>query len=73
MKDTLTHREAYLAMYAYLLQVFARTQSDDLGALLGDMSTLPDGETADPVAWQDWLRAVDQATSGAVETDLRLE
>lgn len=37
---TLTEKEAYAAMYKFLDNVYDRTQSDTLGSLLGDMSTL---------------------------------
>lgn len=73
MKEALTHREAYAAMYAYLEQVFDRTKSDDIGSLLGGMSLLPDGGTADPAAWNDWIDAIGKATAEGVDLDLRLK
>lgn len=66
----LTEKEAYNAMYAYLVQVYEMTQSDDLGGLLGSMSTLCDGQTADPAIWDDWLKCVEQAKKGQVNTEL---
>ena len=30
---------------------------DDLGVVLSDIQTLPDGRPADPAAWEDWLKA----------------
>ena len=68
----MTEKEAYAAMYAYLVMVYQRTKSDDIGSLLGDMSTLPDGETADPAVWHEWLKCVEKAKQGEVDTRLNL-
>ena len=73
MGRTLTIQEAYKAMYAYLEQYYQQTGANDIGAMLGAMSTLRDGGTADPAVWEDWLRAVQQATGASVETELRLD
>ncbi|MEH2237383.1 hypothetical protein [Nostoc sp.] len=73
MSINLTEKEAYAAMYAYLVSVYDRTQSDDLGGLLGDMSTLGDGETADPAVWHEWLGCVNQVKQGKVDTSLRIQ
>jgi hypothetical protein len=69
---TLTEKEAYTAMYAYLVKVYERNQSDDLGALLGDMSTLEDGETADPAVRDEWLECIEQVKEGNISTDFKL-
>lgn len=73
MTINLTEKEAYAAMYEYLVYVYEATQSDDLGGLLGDMSTLEDGETADPAVWHEWLRCVDKAKRNEVDTSLRIK
>ncbi|QRN94139.1 hypothetical protein JRI60_34030 [Archangium violaceum] len=73
MEDTLTLREAYAAMYAYLERLYEVTGSDELGGLLGGMSLLGDGTTADPAAWDDWMKAVRKARTGAVDMDLHLK
>ena len=49
----LTDREAYFAMFAFLEAHFSRTGSADIGALLGELSTLPDGSPADPTVVSD--------------------
>jgi hypothetical protein len=59
-------------MYAYLAEIYERTGSDDLGALLGSMSLLADGGTADPAAWADWEAAVRKVVSGKVDLGLSL-
>jgi hypothetical protein len=62
MTESLTLKQGFLAMYAFLDAFYSRTKSDDVGGLLGDMSFLVDGGTADPAAWNDWLRAVKKIT-----------
>ena len=69
----MTKKEAYVAMYAYLVRVYERTQSDDLGGLLGDMSMTSDQETADPAVWFEWYECVDKAKRGEIETQLSLQ
>jgi hypothetical protein len=70
MSIHLTEKEAYAAMYAYLFKVYEMTKSDDLGGLLGSMSTLPFGETADAAVWEDWMECVNNAKKGKVDTTL---
>jgi len=69
----LSEREAYSAMFAFLEQRFQLSGSDELGALLGSMSLLPNGITADPAIWEDWLAAVKKAASGSVKLDIELQ
>jgi hypothetical protein len=59
--DYLTKKQAYAAMYLYLEAVYDRTSSDGIGAMLGGMSLLADGGTADPAVWPDWEEAVRKA------------
>lgn len=68
----LSEEEAFDAMYAFLVDVYERTRSDELGSLLGSMSLLPDGSPADSALWSDWLRCVERARSKKVRTDLGL-
>lgn len=72
MGDMLTTRDAYAAMFAFLEEIYGRTKSDDLGALLGGMSLLEDGGTADPALWADWQAAVRTAKKHNVSLDLDL-
>ena len=72
MGDTLTAREAYAAMFTFLEEIYQRTESDDLGALLGGMSLLQDEGTADPAAWSDWETAVRTVKERAINLDLHL-
>lgn len=69
----LSENEAYVAMFAFLEHRYRLTTSDDLGALLGDMSLLPGGGTADPAIWEDWLNAIKEAESGDVRVNMELK
>ena len=66
-------KTAYLAMFDFLEQRYESTRSDDIGALLGSMSLLNDGGTADPALWSDWLTSVQKAQRGAVDALLELK
>lgn len=57
MQKTVTIKQAYEIMLVFLERLYEQTKSDDLGGLLGGFSLLPDGHTADPAAWEDWLDA----------------
>ena len=69
----LTPKEAYLAMFGFLATLYDLTKEDYLGGLLGGMSFLEDGSTADPAAWHDWLQAVEKVRRGDVNADLHLK
>ena len=69
----MNRKEAFLAMYSFLEAEYERTKSDDLGGLLGSISLLADGGTADPAAWSDWENACDRASKGSVDAQLRLK
>ena len=71
----LNEKQAYQAMILYLQEIYRRTASEDIGALLGEMSLLPDGSAADPAAWLDWLQQVHHVLGvnfDPSETDLNL-
>lgn len=63
--EKITVRQAFEAMLLFLEDIYKRTGSDDLGALLGDFQMLEDGTTADPAAWQDWLSSVRRVMSAS--------
>jgi len=54
----LNEKEAFDAMSAFLELMYEQTKSDDIGALLGDMTILQDGSTADPAIWSDWIESI---------------
>lgn len=73
MSQLISVTDAYKAMYYFLDKTYRLTKSDDLGSLLGWMSTLDDGTTADPAVWSDWLEAIEAATRRSLDTTLTLE
>jgi hypothetical protein len=60
MEDMISVRQAYLAMYSFLEELYSKYEFDQLGGLLGSMSLLPDGSPADQAVWGDWLQAVEK-------------
>lgn len=56
--DKLTEQQAFEAMVLFLENFYEHTKSDDVGGLLGDLILLEDGSTADPAAWDDWMKCV---------------
>jgi len=71
--NNLSEKDAYLAMFAFLENEYEMTKSDDVGAMLGSMSFLKDGNTADPAAWNDWLEAIKKVKSGKVNALLEIK
>ncbi|MEO1211089.1 MAG: hypothetical protein AAFX78_16305 [Cyanobacteria bacterium J06638_20] len=69
----LNEKDAYLAMFSFLENLYKRTKSDDLGGLLGGMSLLEDGSPADPAMWNDWLASLERLQNGEVDASLRLD
>lgn len=64
--------KAYKAMFFFLEKYYRDTQSDDVGSLLGEMSLLPDGSTADPASWNTWLECVQQAINDPSDESISL-
>ena len=54
----LTLSQAFCVMQFFLEDYFNATFSDSIGALLSCMHFLDDGQTADPVLWEDWCEIV---------------
>jgi hypothetical protein len=67
---SLSLQEAYLSMFEFIVELYRRTNSYDLGAILGDLSLLANGTTADPAAWNDWIKCVDKARKREVDANL---
>ncbi|WP_227817377.1 hypothetical protein [Nitrogeniibacter aestuarii] len=72
MTERLSESQAYLAMFAFLEERFRRIPSDELGALLSDLSLAPDGRPADPAVANDWHAAVLTTSQGKVSANLEL-
>jgi hypothetical protein len=58
MEDKLTLLEAYKSMRSFLNDYYFRFNINDLSEILSETDLLPDGGSADPAAWFDWLEAV---------------
>lgn len=72
MSEAISVKEAYLAMYSFLNELYSKYGYEQLGGLLGGMSLLDDGATADNAMWHDWLKCIEKAKTGQVQTELRL-
>ncbi len=59
----LTKQQAYFAMFEFLRCHYERGPTDEIGALLGSLSLLPDGTSADPAYLDDWAEAVSAVLS----------
>ena len=68
----LTEEQAYLAMYAFLEEYYELTGSDEIGGLLGSMSLLEDGDTADSAILEDWKTAINKVIENKVNAKLKL-
>jgi hypothetical protein len=69
----MTENQAYAAMFRFLEEIWERTKSEELSALLGAMSLLPDGAPADPAVRIDWQRAVEYALNDGEAGRLNLK
>ncbi|KAB0264981.1 hypothetical protein [Microvirga brassicacearum] len=69
---TLTVREAYLAMYRFMEVIADRDNLDGFNVMLGSMSFLRDGSTADAGMWWDWEQAV-KRVEGDLDSKLSIE
>jgi len=66
MTKTLSHKDAYVAMFAFLEEHYKRTGSDDIGSLLSGLCLMQDSMPMDQAYWNDWEKAVESATNGEV-------
>lgn len=73
MSEEISIKQAYLAMYSFLDELYSQYGFDQLGGLLGGMRLLPDGLTADEAIWHDWLRCIEKAKAGQIDAELRLD
>ena len=60
----MTDKQAYAAMFFFLDHLWECTREDYLAGLLGSMSLLADGSTADPAIQHEWQEAVKCALNG---------
>lgn len=69
----LSPKQAYLSMFAFLEHMQQTLESDDLAMLLGGLSLLSDGGSADPACWSEWEDAVTRALKEPGLADLVLQ
>ena len=71
-ESKLTKEQAFLAMYSFLDEYYQLTKADDIGGLLGSMSLLPDGSSADPAIQKEWEEAIQKVIAGGVNGQLTI-
>ena len=60
MKKKITQLQGFNAMSMLFDIYYVETLSDDLGGILGSMSFLSDGSTADQAMWEVWVEFLDK-------------
>ena len=68
----LTEEQAYAAMFRFLECYYDRTNSDEIGGLLGTMSMLDDGFPADIAVRTEWQEAIKYSRRGGKPAPLTL-
>jgi len=68
----MSEHEAFLAMFAFLEAEYELSKSDGIGALLGTMSLLPDGQPSDPAIFEQWREACRKVERGEVNATLQI-
>jgi hypothetical protein len=73
VQEQLTSEQAYKAMVLFLQEYWERGNrtDEDIAVLLGSMSLLEDGSSADPAMLCDWQSCVARVLRG--EADIRLK
>jgi hypothetical protein len=72
MDEQISVRQAYLAMYSFLDELYTKYGFDQVGQLLGSLSLLSDGSPADEAVQSDWLNAVQRAKGDQVNAALHI-
>lgn len=70
--ENVTIKEAYLAMYQFLKDIYERTQSDAVACTLTDLSLMTDGKPFDPASWGNWLEIIDKAKNNKIDARMIL-
>jgi hypothetical protein len=67
---TLTYKQALLAAFTILDDLYDQTKSESLGSLLGDMNPFifADRTPADPAIWSEWVVCAETVQSGGFLT-----
>jgi hypothetical protein len=72
-RQTLSSKDAYAAMYAFLMKFNTTFKSDDVEILLTGMSTAQDDEPMDNAYLLEWNECVAKAINGEVSTRIEME
>ena len=73
MEESLSYKEAYLAMFNFLDELSSKFGNDaEIGGILGSMSFLNDEKPVDPSFWKIWLEAIERAKLGNSDISLKL-
>ena len=65
----LSVRQAYFVMFEFLRQRYERGPTDEIGGLLGSLSLLPDGQSADAAMLTDFEEAVTAVLAAEANQD----
>ncbi len=61
MENKASKLESFKMMSCFLNKYFERTNSEDIGSLLGDMQLVENNTTtSDPAVWSDWEQCFHQ-------------
>ena len=70
MEEKITLLDAYKSMIYFLDDYYFRFGQENVGNILSDIHLLPNGHSADPAAWYDWLDAVKKTLDGETYKDI---
>lgn len=78
LDELVSKRVAYFAMFEYLKRYFERGASDEVGGMLGGLSLLPDGGSADPAALEDFSSCIEavmtaESKGGYADCSMRID
>lgn len=63
IKNQYSELNAYKKMISLLDDYYNRTESDNIGAFLGEIDLIEDYVSMDPAAWEDWVNIVRQVVN----------
>jgi len=65
MDTRLTPEQGFRAMFLFLDSYWSEFKTATLADVLGDLQPAGEGQSSDPAAWNDWLRAVESVTGSS--------
>lgn len=74
MEESLSYREAYVAMFNFLDELSSKFGNDaEIGGILGSLSFLNDEKPIDQSFWKLWVESVERAKRDDSDINLKLE